>query len=81
METGIGTDRGSFVNGLAIGVGIAFLANFVILWVSVFFGSQLSPAITYEKMISVFIYPLIFFLASGTVLLTAGLVREYVSPF
>lgn len=81
METQVVAGRSSFVNGLAIGVGIAFLATFVILWVSVFFGSQLSPEITYEKMISVFIYPLIFFLASGTVLLTAGIVREYVSPF
>jgi len=74
-------NRSAFVNGLAIGVGIAFLATFVIVWVSAFFGSQLSPGITYEKMISVFIYPLIFLLASGTALLTAGIVREYGSPF
>jgi len=72
--------RSSFVNGLAIGFGLAFLATFVILWISIFFGSQLSPGITYEKMISIFVYPLLFLLATGTVFLTAGIVREYVSP-
>jgi len=72
--------RSSFVNGLAIGFGVAFLATFVILWISIFFGSQLSSGISYERMLSVFIYPLLFLLVTGAVFLTAGVVREYVSP-
>lgn len=77
METG---SRNSFVNGLAIGFGLAFLATFAILWICIFFGSQLSSGVSYEKMISIFIYPLLFLLTTGTVLLTAGAVREYMSP-
>ena len=82
VETDVVTarSRSSFVNGLAIGFGLALLATFVILWISIFFGSQLSPRISYEKMISVFIYPMLFILGTGTVLLTTGIVREYVSP-
>jgi len=77
----VARSRSSFVNGLVIGFGLALLATFAILWISVFYASQLSPVISYEKMISVFIYPLFFLLASGTVFLTAGIVREYASPF
>lgn len=82
METEIVTarSRSSFVNGLAIGFGAGFLATFTILWISIFFSSQLSPWVNYEQMISVFIYPLLFLLGTGIVLLTAGTVREYVSP-
>jgi hypothetical protein len=80
VETNVVTGRSSFVNGLAIGFGLGFLATFAILWISVFFSSQLSPEISYAQMISVFIYPLLFLLGAGTVLLTAGIVREYVSP-
>jgi hypothetical protein len=77
----VARSRGSFVNGCAIGFGSGFLATFVVLWISVFFSSQLSPGVGYEQMISVFIYPLLFLLGTGMVLLTAGIVREYVSPF
>lgn len=82
METEVlaARSRSSFVNGLAIGFGAGFLATFTVLWISIFFSSQLSPGVTYEQMISVFIYPLLFLLATGIVLLTAGIVREYVSP-
>ena len=82
METDVVTarSRSSFVNGLAIGFGVGFLTTFTILWVSIFFSSQLSLGISYEQMISVFIYPLLFLLGAGVVLLTAGVVREYVSP-
>ena len=73
-------DRSSFVNGLAIGFGVGFLATFATLWISVFFSSQLSPGVSYAQMISVFIYPLFFLLGTGIVLLTTGIVREYVSP-
>jgi len=72
--------RSSFVNGLAIGFGMAFLATFAILWISIFYASQMSIGISYEKMISAFIYPMLFILATGTVLLTTGTVREYLSP-
>jgi len=82
METDVvaARSRSSFVNGLAIGFGAGFLATFAILWISIFFGSQLSPVISYAQMISAFIYPLLFLSATGTVFLTAGIVREYVSP-
>ena len=82
METKMITasSRSSFVNGLAIGFGAGFLATFTTLWVSIFFASQLSQEVGYAQMISVFIYPLLFLLATGTVLLTAGIVREYISP-
>ena len=82
METDVLTarSRSSFVNGLAIGVGAGFLATFTILWISIFFSSQLSPVVSYAQMISVFIYPLLFLLGTGILLLTAGVVREYVSP-
>ncbi len=79
-EVVVARSRSSFVNGLAIGFGAGFLATFSVLWISIFFSSQLSPRIGYEQMISVFIYPLLFFFGIGTVLLTAGIVREYVSP-
>jgi len=72
--------RSSFVNGLAIGFGVALLATFAILWISVYFGAQISSGISYEKMISLFIYPLLFLLVTGTAFLTAGVIREYVSP-
>ena len=82
VETDVVTarSRSSFVNGLAIGFGLAFLATFVILWISIFYASQLSAGISYERMISAFIYPMLFILSAGTVLLTTGIVREYVSP-
>ena len=81
METRVtARNRSSFVNGLAIGFGVGFLATFTILWISIFFSSQFSPGISYAQMISVFIYPLLFLLGTGVVLLTAGVVREYVSP-
>ena len=80
METNVVTGRSSFVNGLAIGFGSGFLATFAILWISVFFSSQLSPGISYAQMISVFIYPWLFLLETGIMLLTAGTVREHVSP-
>jgi hypothetical protein len=82
VETDVLTarSRSSFVNGLAIGSGAGFLATFTILWISVFFSSQFSSGVSYAQMISVFIYPLLFLLGAGIVLLTAGIVREYVSP-
>ncbi|MEM3596713.1 MAG: hypothetical protein QXJ53_01065 [Candidatus Bathyarchaeia archaeon] len=72
-------DRSSFVHGLSVGLGVGCIATFIIVWVSLFFTPQLPQAITYENLLSVFIYPLIYLLAVGLVALTAGIVREYYS--
>lgn len=72
-------DRSSFVHGLAVGLGIGCIATFVITWVSLFFIPQMPTTITYETLLSVFIYPLVYLLAVGLIALTAGIVREYYS--
>jgi hypothetical protein len=70
-------DRKSFVHGLSVGLGIGCLATFVIVWIAVFFTPQLPSSVTYESMLSVFIYPMVYLLTVGLVALTAGIVREY----
>ena len=70
-------DRGSFIHGLSVGLGLGCIATFIIIWVVVFFTPQMPPALTYESMLSVFIYPMIYLLAVGLTALTAGIVREY----
>jgi fructose-specific phosphotransferase system IIC component len=72
-------DRSGFVHGLSVGLGIGCIATFVIMWITVFFTPQLPSAVTYEAMLAVFIYPLIYLLAVGLIALTAGIVREYYS--
>lgn len=72
-------DRSSFIHGLSVGLGVGCIATFVIVWVSIFFTPQLPQAITYENLLSIFVYPLIYLLAVGLVALTAGIVREYYS--
>lgn len=72
-----GEDRSSFVHGLSVGLGIGCIATFVIMWISVFFTPLLPTTLTYENLISIFIYPLIYLLAVGLIALTAGIVREY----
>jgi len=72
-----GGDRPSFLHGLAVGLGIGCISTFVIMWIAVFFSPQLPSTVTYEAMLAVFIYPLIYLLAVGLVALTAGIVREY----
>jgi hypothetical protein len=74
-----GENKVEFVNGLFVGVGVGCMATFVIIWVSLFFTPQLPQAISYQSMLSVFIYPLFYLLAVGLVALTAGVVREYYS--
>jgi len=74
---GQGEDRSSFVHGLSVGLGIGCIATFVIMWIAVFFTPQLPQSITYENMLVIFIYPLIYLLAVGLIALTAGIVREY----
>ncbi len=70
-------NRGNFVHGLSVGLGIGCIATFVIIWVTLFFTPQLPVAITYENMLSVFVFPLIYLLTVGLIALTAGIVREY----
>ena len=72
-------DRSSFVHGLSVGLGMGCIATFVIMWITLFFSPMLPSTITYESMLSVFIYPLIYLLAVGLIALTAGVVREYYS--
>ena len=72
-----GEDRGNFVHGLAVGLGISCIATFAIVWISLFFTPKLPNAVTYENLLSIFIYPLIYLLAVGLIALTAGIVSEY----
>jgi uncharacterized membrane protein YdbT with pleckstrin-like domain len=74
-----GEDRNSFVHGLSVGLGIGCIATFVIMWITVFFTPQLPSAVTYENLLAIFIYPLIYLLTIGLIALTAGIVREYYS--
>jgi len=70
-------DRSSFIHGLSVGLGIGCIATFIIVWISVFFTPQMPSAVTYENLLSIFVYPLIYLLAVGLIALTAGIVREY----
>jgi hypothetical protein len=71
--------RRSFVDGLSVGLGIGCIATFAIMWITVFFTPQLPTAVTYENLLAIFIYPLIYLLALGLIALTTGIVREYYS--
>jgi hypothetical protein len=75
----VGRDRGSFIHGLCVGIGLGCITTFIIMWVTVFFTPRLPSGITYENMLAIFIYPLVYLLAVGLVALTAGIVREYFS--
>ncbi|MEM3566487.1 MAG: hypothetical protein QXK18_06415 [Candidatus Bathyarchaeia archaeon] len=70
-------DRSSFIHGLSVGLGLGCIATFIIVWVVVFFTPQIPPTLTYESLLSMFIYPMIYLLAVGLIALTAGIVREY----
>jgi len=70
-------DKSSFIHGLSVGIGSGCIAAFVIMWIVVYFTPQLPSTVTYEAMLAIFIYPLIYLLAVGLVALTAGIVREY----
>ncbi|MEM3698204.1 MAG: hypothetical protein QXQ94_12065 [Candidatus Bathyarchaeia archaeon] len=70
-------DRSSFIHGLSVGLGLGCISTFIIMWVVVFFTPQIPPTLTYESMLSMFIYPMLYLLAVGLVALTAGIVREY----
>jgi len=72
-----GIDISNFIHGLAVGLGIGCIATFIIVWISLFFTPRLPSGVTYENLLSIFIYPLIYFLAVGLIALTACIVREY----
>jgi hypothetical protein len=72
-----GEDRSNFIHGLAVGLGISCIATFVIVWISLFFTPKLPNGVTYENLLSIFIYPLIYLLTVGLIALTAGIVKEY----
>ncbi len=69
----------SFIDGLLVGLGIGCIATFIVMWITVYFTPQMPSAITYENMLAIFIYPLLYLLVLGLVALTAGTVREYYS--
>jgi len=69
-----------FVNGLFVGLGIGCILTFVIMWLAVYFSPQLPSGTTYQAMLSIFIYPMVYLLAVGLIALTAGFVREQYVP-
>jgi cation transport ATPase len=77
MTESIEEDRSSFIHGLSVGLGMGCIATFIIMWIVVFFSPRLPSTITYESLLSIFIYPLLYLLVIGLVALTAGIVREY----
>jgi hypothetical protein len=70
-------DRASFVHGLSVGLGIGCIATFVVVWIAIYFTPLLPSTLTYENMLAIFIFPLVYLLAVGLVALTAGIVRHY----
>ena len=52
-----GMGRSSFIEGLAVGLGIGSIASFVIVWISLFFSPLLPQLVTYESLLATFIYP------------------------
>lgn len=70
-------NKHSFMHGLFVGLGIGCIAAFTMLWITVFFAPKLPTSVTYEVLLSMFIYPLIYLLGIGLIALTAGIVREY----
>jgi len=58
-------------------LGFGCVATFVVVWLTVFFTPLVPSGASYENLLSVFIYPMIYLLAVGLVALTAGIVREY----
>jgi hypothetical protein len=73
-------EKNFFVNGLFVGLGIGCVLTFIIMWLAVYFSPQLPSGTTYDAMLSIFIYPMVYLLAVGLIALTAGFVREYCVP-
>ena len=72
-----GKDRSGFIHGLSVGLGVGCIATFIIMWIAVFFSPQLPSTVTYEALLSIFIYPLVYLLSVGLIALTAGVALEY----
>lgn len=70
-------NRAIFINGLSVGLGIGCIVTFAVMWIAVFFTPQLPAGASYQDLLSIFIFPLIYLLAIGLITLTAGIVREY----
>lgn len=70
-------DTHVFANGIAVGLGMAYIAAFSILWMSVYFSPKLPTGINYQDLLSLFFGPLIILLAIGITSLTTGIVRQY----
>ncbi len=72
-----GADKKVFVNGLSVGLGVGCITTFIVMWIAVFFTPQMPVGATYQDLLSIFIFPMIYLLAIGLITLTTGLVREY----
>jgi hypothetical protein len=72
-----GADKKVFMNGLSVGLGVGCITTFIVMWIAVFFTPQMPPNATYQDLLSIFIFPMIYLLAIGLICLTSGLVREY----
>jgi len=70
-------NRAIFVNGLSVGLGVGCIVTFAVMWIAIFFTPQLPAGASYQDLLSIFIFPLIYLLAIGLITLTAGIVREY----
>ena len=70
-------NKAVFINGLSVGLGIGCIVTFAVMWIAVFFTPQLPAGASYQDLLSIFIFPLIYLLAIGLITLTAGIVREY----
>jgi hypothetical protein len=72
-----GVNRKVFINGLSVGLGIGCITTFVVMWLAVFFTPQMPAGATYQDLLSIFIFPMIYLLAIGLITLTLGIVREF----
>ncbi len=70
-------DRSHFVHGLLVGTGMGCVATFFIVWVTLFFTPQIPMSATYESLLAIFIYPLIYVLSIGLIAVTAGVAIEF----
>ena len=73
----IAINRKVFINGLSVGLGIGCITTFAVMWIAIFFTPQMPPGATYQDLLSIFIFPMIYLLAIGLITLTLGIVREF----
>lgn len=73
----IAINRKVFINGLSVGLGIGCITTFAVMWIAIFFTPQMPPGATYQDLLSIFIFPMIYLLAIGLITLTLGVVREF----